>query len=80
MMETIEIKNSSAIAKIVFNNEKNVVGICFTSNVEKSYDFYCEAFEDTKTKIIETDTLGESVGKLIHSFRKDGTLEAIVDE
>jgi predicted 3-demethylubiquinone-9 3-methyltransferase (glyoxalase superfamily) len=79
-METIEIKNSSAIAKIVFNNEKNVVGICFTSNVEKSYDFYCEAFEDTKTKIIETDTLGESVGKLIHSFRKDGTLEAIVDE
>lgn len=80
MMETIEIKNSSAIAKIVFNNEKNVVGICFTSNIEKSYDFYCETFEDTKTKIIETDTLGESVGKLIHSFRKDGTLEAIVDE
>ena len=80
MMETIEIKNSSAIAKIVFNNEKNVVGICFTSNVEKSYDFYCEAFEDTKTKIIEADTLGESIGKLIHSYRKDGTLEAIIDE
>ena len=80
MMETIEIKNSSAIAKIVFNDEKNIVGICFTSNIEKSYDFYCETFEDTKTKIIETDTLGESVGKLIHSFRKDGTLEAIVDE
>jgi predicted 3-demethylubiquinone-9 3-methyltransferase (glyoxalase superfamily) len=79
-METIEIKNSSAIAKIVFNDEKNIVGICFTSNIEKSYDFYCETFEDTKTKIIETDTLGESVGKLIHSFRKDGTLEAIVDE
>jgi len=80
MMETIEIKNSSAIAKIVFNDEKNIVGICFTSNVEKSYDFYCETFEDTKTKIIETDTLGESVGKLIHSYRKDGTLEVIVDE
>jgi hypothetical protein len=80
MMETIEIKNSSAIAKIVFNNEKNVVGICFTSNVEKSYDFYCETFEDTKTKIIETNSLGESVGKLIHSYRKDGTLEAIIDE
>jgi predicted 3-demethylubiquinone-9 3-methyltransferase (glyoxalase superfamily) len=79
-METIEIKNSSAIAKIVFNDEKNIVGICFTSNVEKSYDFYCETFEDTKTKIIETDTLGESVGKLIHSYRKDGTLEVIVDE
>ena len=80
MMETIEIKNSSAIAKIVFNNEKNIVGICFTSNVEKSYDFYCEAFEDTKTKIIEINSLGESVGKLIHSYRKDGTLEAMIDE
>lgn len=80
MMETIEIKNSSAIAKIVFNNEKNIVGICFTSNVEKSYDFYCEAFEDTKTKIIEINSLGESIGKLIHSYRKDGTLEAMIDE
>lgn len=80
MMEIIEIKNSSAIAKIVFNNEKNIVGICFTSNVEKSYDFYCEAFEDTKTKIIEINSLGESIGKLIHSYRKDGTLEAMIDE
>jgi hypothetical protein len=53
MMETIVIKNSSAIAKIVFNNEKNIV---------------------------ETNSLGESIGKLIHSYRKDGTLEAIVDE
>ena len=38
------------------------------------------AFEDTKTKIIETNSLGESIGKLIHSYRKDGTLEAIVDD
>jgi len=80
MMKTLEIKSSSAISKILFNEEKSIVGICFTSNTDKTYDFYCEKFEDTKTKIIETDFLGESIGKLIHSYRKDGTLEAIVNE
>jgi len=80
MMKTLEIKSSSAISKILFNEEESIVGICFTSNTDKTYDFYCEKFEDTKTKLIETNSLGESIGKLIHSYRKDGTLEAIVNE
>jgi len=80
MMKTLEIKNSSAISKVIFDDTTSIVGICFTSNSDKTYDFYCEKFEDTKTKIIETNSLGESIGKLIHSYRKDGTLEAIVNE
>ena len=80
MMETLEIKNSSAISKILLNEEESIVGICFTSNTDKTYDFYCGSFEEVKTKIIETETTGGSIGKLIHSYRKDGTLEAIVNE
>lgn len=79
-METFEIKNSSAISKIIFNQEESIVGICFTSNTEKTYDFSCGQFEEVKSKIIETETTGGSIGKLIHSYRKDGTLEAIVNE
>jgi len=79
-METFEVKNSSAISKIIFNEAENIVGICFTSNAEKTYDFHCGTFEDVKTKIIDTENTGGSIGKLIHSYRKDGTLEAIVNE
>jgi hypothetical protein len=79
-METLEIKNSSAISKITFNDEESIVGICFTSNTEKTYDFFCDKLEEVKSIIIQTETDGGSIGKLIHSYRKDGTFEAIVDE
>lgn len=80
MIEIIEIQNSSAISKIEFNNESNIVGICFTSNSEKTYDFYCETFEETKNKIKETHESGESVGKLVSTLRKNGTLEVVINE
>jgi len=79
-METLEIQNSSAISKIIFNEDVNTVGISFTSNVDKSYDYYCTTFEETKTRIINAHQAGESVGKLISSLRKEGTLEVIVNE
>jgi hypothetical protein len=79
-MKTLEIKSSSAISKILLNEEESIVGICFTSNAEKTYDFYCGSFEEVKNKIIETENTGGSIGKLIHSYRKDGTLEAIINE
>lgn len=79
-METLEIKNSSAISKVIFNDEESIVGICFTSNVDKTYDFFCDKLEEVKLKIVQTEADGGSIGKLIHSYRKDGTFEAIVDE
>lgn len=69
-MEVIEIKNSSAISKISFNEEESLVGISFTYNPQKEYLFVCDEIEDVKSQIQSTD----SIGKLINLFRKDGTL------
>ena len=76
-MEVLEIKNSSAIATISFDTENSIVGVAFTSNTDKVYEYKCETIDEVKTKLIETETEGGSVGKLIHSFRKDGILEII---
>ena len=72
-MEVVEIKNSSAISKISFYNEENLVGVSFTYNPKKEYIFVCSQFEDVKSQIKETENSGSSVGKLINNFRKDGT-------
>lgn len=69
-MEVIEIKNSSAISKISFNEEESLVGISFTYNPQKEYLFVCDEIEDVKSQIQSTD----SIGKIINLFRKDGTL------
>jgi hypothetical protein len=76
-METIEIKNSSAISKISFNEDESLVGICFTYNTDKEYLYHCEKLNEVKFQVLETETSGESIGKLINLFRKDGTFEII---
>ena len=76
-MTTLEITNSSAISKISFNHDESIIGICYTSS-NKIYDFYCNEFDDVKTQIIDAHKNDESLGKLIHSFRKDGKLETII--
>jgi hypothetical protein len=78
-METLEIKNSSAISQISFQKDKNIVGICYTSS-DKIYEFYSEDFDNVKDQIINAHEKAESVGKLINSLRKDGSLETIVVE
>lgn len=78
-METLEIKNSSAISQISFQEDENIVGICYTSS-DKVYEFYCEDFVNVKGQIINAHEKAESVGKLINSLRKDGSLETIVVE
>jgi hypothetical protein len=78
-METLEIKNSSAISQINFEKEESIVGICYTSS-SKVYEFYCEDFESVKEQIINAHEKAESVGKLINSLRKDGSLETIILE
>ena len=68
-MEILEIQNSSAISKISFNTQENIVGISFTSNPTQEYLFVCEEIENVKSQVQTT----ESVGKLISLFRKNGT-------
>lgn len=68
-MEIIEVKNSSAISKISFNTQENIVGISFTSNPTQEYLFVCDEIENVKSQVQTT----ESVGKLISLFRKNGT-------
>lgn len=76
-MLTIEISNSSAISKINLLEEENIIGIAYTSNSEKIYEFYCDDFENVKNKIENTLQKDESVGKLIHTLRKNGEIETI---
>ena len=76
-MEVIEIKNSSAIAKVSFDVEQHIVGIAFTYNADKDYLYKCDTIEDVKSYIIETEETGGSVGKLINQYKKDATFETI---
>lgn len=76
-MLTIEISNSSAISKINLLEEENIIGIAYTSNSEKIYEFYCDDFENVKNKIENALQKDESVGKLIHTLRKNGEIETI---
>lgn len=78
-METLEIKNSSAISQINFEKDENIVGICYTSS-SKVYEFYCNEFDKVKEQILNTYNKEESVGKLINSLRKEGKLETIIVE
>lgn len=75
-MDVLEIKNSSAISKIEFNSEESIVGICYTSS-QKSYEFFCENVDAVKEKFQSAIELNESIGKLVHSLKKDGTIEPL---
>lgn len=77
-MNTLLVENSSAISKIEFNQEESIVGIFYTSSPERGYEFYCEEFDVVQNEIVNTYNSGESVGKKIHSLRKEGKLETII--
>jgi len=72
-MEVLEITNSSAIARIEFDNDHNQVGIAYTYKPEQVYLFKC----DDLTYVKEQVNVAESIGKLVSQFRKDGTLVSI---
>ena len=71
-MEVLEFTDSSAIAKIQFDDEQNQVGIAYTYKPDKVYVFNCNDLTLVKEKVKGT----ESVGKLVSELRKDGTLIA----
>lgn len=72
-MEVLEFTDSSAIAKIQFDNEQNQVGVAYTYKPEKVYVFNCNDLNLVKEQV----EVAESVGKLISQLRKDGTLMSI---
>ena len=76
-MEVLEIKSSSAISKISFNEDDNLVGVCFTYNPKKEYLYFCEDLNLVKGKVEDAESTGLSVGKLVNSFIKDDTLKVI---
>lgn len=76
-MEILEIKSSSAISKITFNDEENLVGVSFTYNPKKEYLYFCEDLSFIKNQIKSTEVEGLSVGKLLNSLIKDTTLKVI---
>lgn len=72
-MEVLEFTDSSAIAKIQFDNEQNQVGVAYTYKPEKVYVFNCNDLNLVKEQV----EVAESIGKLISQLRKDGTLMSI---
>ena len=72
-MEVLEFTDSSAIAKIQFDNEQNQVGVAYTYKPEKVYVFNCNDLNLVKEQV----EVAESVGKLISQLRKDGTLISV---
>lgn len=71
--EILEIENSSAISKISLNFEENIVGIAYTNNPEKFYDFFCEDVIAVRDKLKSS----ESMGKCVSQLKKEGTLQVV---
>lgn len=76
-MEVLEIKSSSAISKISFNDEDNLVGVSFTFNPNKEYLYFCEDLNSVKGKAETAESTGLSIGKLVNTLIKDNTLRVI---
>lgn len=74
-MKTIEITNSSAISHITIDEDSCIVGVAYTSNKDKLYEFYCEVPTEVEERITNALENDESIGKLFHSLKKDGTIE-----
>ena len=72
-MEVLELTDSSAIAKIQFDDEQSQVGVAYTYKPDHFYVFGCEDLDYVRLHIRTV----ESVGKFIAQMRKEGTLQKI---
>jgi hypothetical protein len=81
-IKTIEIKNSSAISKVSFWYDSNLIAITYTKSKDqdKEYLYACDDVLNVETQIIEAEKAEESVGKLFHKLVKDGILTKIENE
>jgi hypothetical protein len=64
--------DSSAISGIKIDTSR--VLITYNSNIDKEYEFNCENTEEFNEKVSNTLKNKESIGKLVHSYIKQGKL------
>ena len=69
-----EFQDSSAISGIKI--DMSCVLITYNSNIDKEYEFNCENTEEFNEKVSNTLKNKESIGKLVHSYIKQGKLVA----
>jgi hypothetical protein len=75
-IKTIQIKKSSAISKVSFWYDSNLIGITYTKSKDqdKEYLYHCDDLVSVEEQITKAEEAEESVGKLFHKLRKDGVL------
>jgi len=76
-MTFIEFAQSSAISKISFDHENGEIGVAFTANPDKYYNFDCDDTDGFLTKLQEVVNANESLGRFISDSRKNGTLISV---
>ena len=69
-----EFQESSAIFEIKIDTSR--VLITYNSNIDKEYEFNCENTQEFEEKVSNTLKNKESIGKLVHSYIKQGKLVA----
>ena len=72
-MEIVEFSNSSAVAKVSFDNQQKEVGVAYNYKPDVFYIFKCDDVDSVKNQIQQV----ESVGKFISQLKKDGTLISV---
>ena len=71
-VKTYENLDSSAINTLKVDKES--VFVVYNSNIDKEYEFSCEntvEFEEIVSKTLKEE---QSIGKLVHSYIKEGKL------
>ena len=71
----MQITGSSAIANVNFK-DASLVGITFTSQ-DTEYDFLAKASNLVRNGLSNAISKGDSVGKLIASYRREGQLTEV---
>ena len=71
-VKTYENLDSSALYMLKVDKES--VYVVYNSNIDKEYEFTCQNTDNFTQKLSETLEKKESVGKLMHSYIKDGKL------
>lgn len=71
----MNITGSSAIAAIDFN-DSNAVSVQFTSK-DTAYDFIAKDATVLRSDLETTIAKGESVGRLIAKYRREGNLQQV---
>jgi ribosomal protein S17E len=74
-VKTYEFQDSSAIFTIKMGKES--VFVTYNSNIDKEYEFNCENITEFEENVSKTLKEEKSIGKLVHSYIKEGKLVAV---